>query len=152
MLKPPTSSDLLGCSCPYSKLLLLWTNRETCIALDPSKLTAKRTFNRGTTDTRNLADNLWTETPQERQQRIADEVMGKKRRAVDIAADPDADREATKRRKLDEELRKNIAGHSVCSLPVSVHVSECLPSLSESQRVTSGQTRSPEPWSEAREG
>jgi len=34
----------------------------------------------------NKGDNsLWTETPAERQQRIADEVAGKKRRAVDVA-------------------------------------------------------------------
>ncbi|EJD55130.1 hypothetical protein AURDEDRAFT_178939 [Auricularia subglabra TFB-10046 SS5] len=90
MLKPPSSSDLLG-------------------SLDPSKLTAKRTFNRGTTDVRSMADNLWTETPEERQKRVADEVMGKKRRAVDAAPeDPDA----AKRRKYDAELRKSIRSHS----------------------------------------
>ncbi|KAH7104791.1 hypothetical protein BKA62DRAFT_614774 [Auriculariales sp. MPI-PUGE-AT-0066] len=93
MLKPPTSSDLLG-------------------SLDPTKLTSKRTFNRGTNDSRNMADNLWTETPQERQQRVADEVMGKKRRAVEVSADPDTERETAKRRKLDAELRKNIDSHS----------------------------------------
>ncbi|KZW00680.1 hypothetical protein EXIGLDRAFT_720910 [Exidia glandulosa HHB12029] len=93
MLKPPTSSDLLG-------------------SLDPTKLQGKRTFNKGTTDARAMADNLWTETPQERQKRIQDEVMGKKRRAAEAAADPDGDRDSAKRRKHDEELRRAIQGHA----------------------------------------
>lgn len=90
MLKPPSSSELLG-------------------SLDPTKLQGKRTFNRGTADPRAMSDNLWTETPQERQKRIEDEVMGKKRRAADA---PEPDHTAVKRRKQDDELRRAVQTHS----------------------------------------
>lgn len=60
---------------------------------------------------------MWTETPAERQQRIADEVAGKRRRAAN--ADPDADpesiAEARKKRKYDEEIRKGVDEYTVRS-------------------------------------
>lgn len=58
--------------------------------------------------------SLWTETPAERQQRLADEVSGRKRRAVN--ADPVADEdeeEARKRRRRDAEIRKGVDEHTV---------------------------------------
>lgn len=61
------------------------------------------------------ADNsLWTETPAERQQRIADEVAGKRRRVTDKGAmDPEAEREMRKRRRYEEEVRKGVEEHTV---------------------------------------
>ncbi|KAI6000922.1 hypothetical protein EDC04DRAFT_2871970 [Pisolithus marmoratus] len=54
---------------------------------------------------------LWTETPAERQQRIADEVSGRKRKAVN--AEPEVDLEDAKRkRKRDEEIRRGVQEHS----------------------------------------
>jgi len=58
---PPTSSSLLG-------------------NLDPTKLKGGRQFSRGKTT---RSDNDMSETPAERQQRLADEIQGKKRRVTD---------------------------------------------------------------------
>ena len=50
--------------------------------------------------------SLWTETPQERQQRLEDEVMGRKRRAVEVAAGAADDDPDKKRRKREEAAIK----------------------------------------------
>ncbi|EAU85999.2 hypothetical protein CC1G_03022 [Coprinopsis cinerea okayama7 len=88
MLVPPSHSDLLG-------------------NLDPSRLKKGRQFSKSTAEPRATDTSLWTETPAERQKRLADEVSGKKRRAVDSApADDDPDK---KRRKQEEErIRKGV--------------------------------------------
>ncbi|KAF9466931.1 hypothetical protein BDZ94DRAFT_1250113 [Collybia nuda] len=83
MLVPPSSSDLLG-------------------NLDPTKLKARQ-FSRSAAPAQKNTDNsLWTETPAERQQRLADEVSGKKRRAVD--AKPEEEPAKGKKRRTDEEV------------------------------------------------
>lgn len=64
-----------------------------------------------------MVDNtLWTETPAERQQRLADEVMGKKRRVEN--ADPDlleedAGEDAHKRRKREAALQRQVEEFTV---------------------------------------
>ncbi|KAF8816919.1 hypothetical protein BYT27DRAFT_7247809 [Phlegmacium glaucopus] len=85
MLVPPSSSSLLG-------------------NLDPTKLKARQ-FSRGSAPVNNKDNSLWTETPAERQQRLADEVSGKKRRVTDAPIDEDTTG-AIKRRKQDEERIK----------------------------------------------
>ncbi|KAI9445572.1 hypothetical protein H4582DRAFT_2071210 [Lactarius indigo] len=92
MLVPPSSSDLLS-------------------TLDPTKLNKPRQFSRSTAPARVVDNTLWTETPVERQQRLADEVMGKKRRVenADLAdLDPQAEEDANKRRKRDAELQRQV--------------------------------------------
>ncbi|KAH9075686.1 hypothetical protein EDB83DRAFT_2504736 [Lactarius deliciosus] len=92
MLVPPSSSDLLS-------------------TLDPTKLNKPRQFSRSTAPARVVDNTLWTETPAERQQRVADEVMGKKRRVenADLAdLDPHAEEDANKRRKRDAELQRQV--------------------------------------------
>lgn len=64
----------------------------------------------------NKGDNtLWTETPAERQQRIADEVTGKKRRAVDVANEEvlggTSDRKRSKREE--EMIRRGVDEYTV---------------------------------------
>lgn len=55
----------------------------------------------------------------ERQQRIADEVAGKKRRATNADDDPtDSPEEDRRKRKRDLELRKVVEEHTVCSSSV----------------------------------
>ncbi|KAL0574247.1 hypothetical protein V5O48_007718 [Marasmius crinis-equi] len=97
MLKPPTSSDLLG-------------------TLDPSKLTKARQFSRSTAPAKTSegVSTLWTETPAERQQRLADEVMGKKRKAVnaDDQLTQEEAMEMAKRRRRDEEIRQSVDNHT----------------------------------------
>ncbi|KAK7688013.1 hypothetical protein QCA50_008383 [Cerrena zonata] len=95
MLVPPSSSDLLS-------------------NIDPTKLKKSRQFARSTGQGRDVDNSLWTETPAERQQRLADEVAGKRRRAVnaDPDADPEAIAEARKKRKYDEEIRKGVDEHT----------------------------------------
>ncbi|KAH8111464.1 hypothetical protein DFH11DRAFT_1463507, partial [Phellopilus nigrolimitatus] len=95
MLVPPSSSDILG------------------RLSDPTKLKARQ-FSRGAgAAARSAPNNLWTETPAERQQRIADEVAGKKRRAAnadeDAAANPEDDR---KKRKRDSDIRRVVDEHN----------------------------------------
>lgn len=96
MLVPPSSSDLLS-------------------TLDPSKLNKPRQFSRSTAPAKVVDNTLWTETPAERQQRLADEVMGKKRRAenADVTdQDPLAEEEANKRRKRDAELQRQVGEYT----------------------------------------
>ncbi|KAF8972499.1 hypothetical protein BDZ97DRAFT_1781324 [Flammula alnicola] len=96
MLVPPTTSGLLG-------------------NLDPTKLKARQ-FSRGTPSAVNSKKDtsLWTETPAERQQRLADEVSGKKRRVTDAPVDEDADEKARKKRRKEEEetIRKGVEEHT----------------------------------------
>jgi len=83
-------------------------------ALDPTKLTKPRQFSRSTAPAKVIDNTLWTETPAERQQRLADEVMGRKRRVEN--ADPDQDEadgtgakdDASKRRKRDAQLHRQV--------------------------------------------
>ena len=83
------------------------------IDLDPTKLKARQ-FSRGSGPVNSKPDNsLWTETPAERQQRLADEVSGKKRRVTDAPVDEDTTG-ANKRRKQDEErIKKNVDEYTV---------------------------------------
>ncbi|KAF7311410.1 hypothetical protein MKEN_01042900 [Mycena kentingensis (nom. inval.)] len=93
MLVPPSSSALLG-------------------TLDPAKLSKSRQFSRGTVaDRTEGVSTLWTETPAERQQRLADEVAGKKRRLVNAPAQEES-LELRKRARVDAELRDSVAEHT----------------------------------------
>jgi len=58
--------------------------------------------------------SLWTETPAERQQRLADEVSGKKRRVADAPVAEDMDEKARKKRRKEEEetIRKGVEEHT----------------------------------------
>lgn len=95
MLVPPSASDLLG-------------------NLDPSKLTKARQFSRSTAAPKETDNSLWTETPAERQQRIADEVSGRKRKAgaSEPHLSPEEEAEARKRKKLDDQIRKGADEHT----------------------------------------
>jgi hypothetical protein len=91
-------------------------NRSTHTELDPSKLSKPRQFSRSTAPARVVDNTLWTETPAERQQRLADEVMGKKRRAenADVTnQDPLEEEEANKRRKRDAEIQRQVDEYTV---------------------------------------
>jgi len=85
--------------------------------LDPTKLTKSRQFNRSAAPSSSKKDDysLWTETPAEKQQRLADEVSGKRRRATNVedTVSPEEAAEARKRRKLDEEIRQGVSSHTV---------------------------------------
>lgn len=92
-------------------------------AIDPTRLTKGRKFaptnnpNAGSTDT-----TLWTETPAERQQRLADELSGKKRRKENSDVIEDGGRgalEARKRQKTEEEIQRAVAEHNVRGFLIS---------------------------------
>ncbi|KAJ7592783.1 hypothetical protein C8J56DRAFT_778987 [Mycena floridula] len=97
MLVPPSSSDLLA-------------------KLDPTKLSKPRQFARSAAPVRNTDNSLWTETPAERQQRLADEVSGKKRRAVNADTGPlagsEEDLEMRKRQRIDAQIRSGVENHT----------------------------------------
>jgi len=97
--------------------------RRPYTALDPTKLNKPRQFSRSTAPARSVDNTLWTETPAERQQRLADEVMGKKRRvenADDAEQDPQAEEDANKRRKRDAGLRRQVDDYTV-RFPLIAH-------------------------------
>lgn len=79
--------------------------------MDPTKLKARQ-FGRSAAPARDLDSSLWTETPAERQQRLADEVSGRKRRATNAEPEEDPD-DAKKRRRRDAEIRKGVDEHTV---------------------------------------
>jgi hypothetical protein len=92
-------------------------------AIDPTRMNKPRKFaptnnpNAGSTDT-----TLWTETPAERQQRLADELAGKKRRKENSDIPEDHSRgvpESLKRQKIDNEVRRAVADHNVCGIVTS---------------------------------
>ncbi|KAF9527116.1 hypothetical protein CPB83DRAFT_856774 [Crepidotus variabilis] len=93
MLVPPTNAGLLA-------------------NLDPTKLKGRQ-FSRGTTAPSNSDTSLWTETPAERQQRLADEVSGKKRRVTEAPVEDEDEVIRKRRRKQDEEvIRKGVNEHT----------------------------------------
>lgn len=92
MLVPPQSGDLLA-------------------SLDPTKA-RPRQFARSAAPSRdNSGSSLWTETPAERQQRLADEVAGRKRRAANAPPEEDS-HDTAKRRRRDEEIRRGVDEHT----------------------------------------
>ncbi|TCD65074.1 hypothetical protein EIP91_003276 [Steccherinum ochraceum] len=100
MLVPPSSSDLLS-------------------TIDPTKLNKPRQFARTAAPVRSVDTSLWTETPAERQQRLADEVAGKRRRAEDLEVDlaergrdGDEVRERDRKRRRDAEIRAGVDEHT----------------------------------------
>ncbi|TFY60981.1 hypothetical protein EVJ58_g4804 [Rhodofomes roseus] len=96
MLVPPSQSDLLG-------------------SIDPIRVKRPRKFAATAQTPRDADASLWTETPAERQQRIADEVAGKRRRATDASGsnlDPEEERELRKKRRYEEEVRRGVEEHT----------------------------------------
>ncbi|KAJ6594290.1 hypothetical protein B0H19DRAFT_917386 [Mycena capillaripes] len=79
------------------------------VHLDPTKL-KPRQFARTSAPSKHIENTLWTETPAEQQQRLADEVSGKKRLAANCgdAVSPADELEARKRQRIDEELRRDV--------------------------------------------
>ena len=88
------------------------------LAIDPTKMNKPRQFARTTAPARAVDSSLWTETPAERQQRLADEVAGKRRRAeeqeVDLAERGGDARERERKRRRDEEIRAGVDEYTVC--------------------------------------
>ncbi|KAG2135135.1 hypothetical protein DEU56DRAFT_399943 [Suillus clintonianus] len=100
MLVPPKKGDLLA-------------------SLDPTKA-RPRQFARSAAPSRDdSGSSLWTETPAEKQQRLADEVAGRKRRATNAEPEEES-HDAAKRRRQDEEIRRGVDEHTVCFLSLLV--------------------------------
>jgi hypothetical protein len=93
MLAPPSSSEALA-------------------SLDPTKIKSRQ-FSRATGREAVSKDaTLWTETPAERQQRLEDELSGKRKRVAN-STNEDEEESLRKRRKMQEELGKEIDEHNV---------------------------------------
>jgi hypothetical protein len=72
------------------------------------------TFNRSSKEV--VVDNtMWTETPAQKQQRMADEAAGVKRQKDPIKGEKDQSFESKGKRQRDEELKAQVERHSVCS-------------------------------------
>lgn len=76
-----------------------------------------RQFARTAAPVRSVDTSLWTETPAERQQRLADEVAGKRRRAedqeVDLAERGKNAQDRERKRRRDEEIRAGVDEYTV---------------------------------------
>lgn len=92
--------------------------------MDTTNLKA-RSFNTsakmGTADKRkDDGPNLWTETPAERQQRLADEVMGRKRKAEISGAGGghvvEEDDQTRRKRLRDRQLKEEVERHNVSTI------------------------------------
>lgn len=82
-------------------------------AIDPTRLNKGRKFAPTTSShSRNPDTSLWTETPAEKQQRLADELSGKKRRKENSDATADDELEARKKRKRDEAIQHAVSEHT----------------------------------------
>ena len=90
--------------------------------IDPMKVNKPRQFSRSTAPARSTDTSLWTETPAERQQRLADEVLGKKRRIENAEPDAEDEEDARKRRKRDETLKREVEEYTVRIYPLRLHV------------------------------
>lgn len=93
------------------------------IALDPKKLrTAKKAFSAATATSRDqtIDNTLWTETPAERQKRLAEEASGKRKRKANAESELSKEEAAEKRRRqeADEEIRKRVNEHTVSVQPI----------------------------------
>jgi len=86
------------------------------------KVNKPRQFSRSTAPARSTDTSLWTETPAERQQRLADEVLGKKRRIENAEPDAEDEEDARKRRKRDETLKREVEEYTVRIYPLRLHV------------------------------
>lgn len=105
--------------CGQIGLTLAWV----AIAIDPTRLTKGRKFAPSTNPYAGSTDTtLWTETPAERQQRLADELSGKKRRKENAEVPDDGGRgalEARKRQKTEYEIQRAVTEHNVRGFLVS---------------------------------
>lgn len=68
--------------------------------------------------------NLWTETPAERQERLRDEMLGKKRKAENAPAEEETD-EARRKRLRDQQLKDEVERHNVGDFALSRHLGGC---------------------------
>jgi hypothetical protein len=85
--------------------------------MDPTKLKS-RSFASSTKtaekEQNSSGVNLWTETPQERKQRLEDEVMGRKRKATTGGPDPEEETDEKRRkRERDQRLKEEVERHNV---------------------------------------
>lgn len=113
---PPSNSDLLGSKSDVLLHATVVSNISHYLDLDPTKLKKGRQFSKGTNAAVSGPSDmsLWTETPAERQQRLEDEVMGRKRRAVDVANSGPSDDPEKKRRKREEaKMKREVEEYTV---------------------------------------
>lgn len=121
MLVPPKEMDLLSCawSCgpgPPWPLIDRATTPHSA-AMDTTKLKSRgfatgKAAQSAASGSGSDGVNLWTETPAERQQRLKDEMLGKKRKAENAPADEETDDERRKRLR-DLQLREEVDKHNV---------------------------------------
>ena len=113
--------SLLASSFSTPIYFLLWCSIiRSFAALDPTKLNKPRQFSRSTATPKVVDNTLWTETPAEKQKRLADEVMGKKRRVENADLDQEGDEDeadGAKRRKREAELQRQVDEYTVRSSP-----------------------------------
>lgn len=96
MLAPPTASEALA-------------------SLDPTRI-KNRQFSRATGREAVSKDTtLWTETPAERQKRLEEELSGKRKR-VTSGINEEEEEALRKRRRMQEDLGREIDAHNVCAL------------------------------------
>jgi len=98
-------------------------------SVDPTKIKARgfkqtskphASSSGGSTTATRTAGSLWTETPDERRQRLADEAVGKRRRAEEPGLDEHALLDLSKRAKRDALMRHQVDLHNKSSRNTSL--------------------------------
>lgn len=115
MLVPPEAGIMSSCMSPWS--LSPFHQIVANELVDPLR---KRptTFNRSSKEV--VVDNtMWTETPAQKQQRMADEAAGVKRQKDPVRGEKDQSFESKGKRQRDEELKAQVERHSVG--PIHLH-------------------------------
>jgi hypothetical protein len=69
-------------------------------------------------------NTMWTETPAQKQQRMADEAAGVKRHKDPVRGEKDQSFESKGKRQRDEELKAQVERHSVSR--ISLHPSNLI--------------------------
>ncbi|GAA5897525.1 GPALPP motifs-containing protein 1 [Sporobolomyces salmoneus] len=101
MLVPPKEMDLMSTMDP-TKL------KSRSFQSGPKAQKSTRSGGMGGAD----EPNLWTETPQERQQRLQDEALGKKRKAENATPAEEDSEEAMRKRARDRRLKEEVERHN----------------------------------------
>ena len=133
MLVPPKEMDLMSCASLLSLLpASVQPLRELptdalhlLAALDTTKLKSRGfATGKAAQSAANKAgpSNLWTETPAERQQRLEDEALGRKRRAENAPVEEERDDDRRKRIR-DQQLKAEVERHNVRRRRLSLSLS-----------------------------
>lgn len=129
------------------------------LGIDPTKLKS-RSFQSGPKAQKSTrpggiggddGPNLWTETPAERQQRLQDEALGKKRRAENANPEEEDTEETRRKRARDRRLKEEVERHNSKSRKESLVDQHEKKKSKSSAGKRKGQEEEPQGWDRDRD-